>query len=272
MLLYRDALRQFRFSAILEAKSLFKSFSVSVLAILSLWLTISPAHSLPRKTYFKSSGKSIAVDWFYPEKLANLPRVDARQSTPIVIILHGAGGLGTDSRDGFFQQLAQELTRQGNSCAIVHYMDQTNMQAADAVALAKHFGTWLKTVRVATSYILELPLADKNNVSILGHSLGAQLALHTADGNPKLASVVDMAGSFVLPAGAIKAMPPILILHGTKDTTVPLSRERQLIDVLKRANSTYEEHILSGVDHSFSGVSFDTLTKTINKFLNKYRR
>ena len=134
MLLYRDALRQFRFSAILEAKSLFKSFSAGVVAVLSLWLTISPAHSLPRKTYFKSSGKSIAVDWFYPEKLATFTRVDTKQSTPIVIILHGAGGLGTDSGDGFFQQLAQELTRQGNSCAIVHYMDQTNMKAADAVA------------------------------------------------------------------------------------------------------------------------------------------
>jgi dipeptidyl aminopeptidase/acylaminoacyl peptidase len=56
-------------------------------------------------------------------------------------------------------------------------------------------------------------------------------------------------------------------LHGNADRVVSLSRERQMVTVLKRVGAHYEEHILKNVDHAFGNVAEAELLTLITNFL-----
>lgn len=67
-------------------------------------------------------------------------------------------------------------------------------------------------------------------------------------------------------------MPPVLILHGSADRVVPISRERALVTVLKRCGGVYEEHLYPRGDHAFNGVGFEEILTPIKGFLAKRQR
>ncbi len=205
---------------------------------------------------FKSAGHSIRTEWFYSEGGA---------TSPTVIILPGSGGI--EEEGGFFRNMAFSLSRSGITAVIVNYMDRSGLRSANGAQMGAHFGQWLLTVHDAVKFVQTQPRVDSKRVSILGHSLGAQLALHAVASDSSIVSVIDMAGCFVLPTSKIAHMPPVLILHGNADRVVPLSRERQLIAVLKRVGAPYEEHILKNADHAFGNVAESELLMLITKFL-----
>lgn len=207
---------------------------------------------------FMSAGHSIRTEWFYSAKST---------SNPTVIILPGSGGI--EETGGFFRDMASSLSNCGINAVIVHYMDRSGIAYANNAQMGANFGKWLQTISDGIKFVQRQPGIDPKRVSILGHSLGAQLALHAVASNPAVISVVDMAGCFVLPTDKIARMPPVLILHGSADRVVPLSRERQLIAVLKRAGRQYQEHIFKNADHAFANVSEAELFSIISKFLKE---
>ena len=207
---------------------------------------------------FKSGNKVIHTENFFPPG-------STENKFPAVIILHGAGGL--DEKDGFFRDLAKRLAKQNKIVVLVHYMDQSNLKSASYPQMGKNFSSWLKTIEKTIDYAKTLPVVDQKNISLLGHSLGAQLSLHTAANRSDIKSVIVMAGCFVLPTDRIRSMPPVLILQGTADKTVTLTREQATLKILKRVNCPYEEHLLKGVDHSFSQTSMSELEQYFNSFL-----
>ncbi len=211
---------------------------------------------LRRVLSFKSAGHSIRTEWFYSAGGA---------SSPTVIILPGSGGI--DDKGGFFRNMASSLSQAGITAVIVHYMDRSGLRAADGAQMGAHFGQWLQTVHDAVTFVQTQPRVDSKRVNILGHSLGAQLALHAVASDSSIVSVVDMAGCFVLPTAKIARMPPVLILHGNADRVVSLSRERQMVAVLKRVGAQYEEHILKNADHAFGNVTEAELLALITHFL-----
>lgn len=208
---------------------------------------------------FKSGAKQVSVEWYRPVTESG----DAK--FPAIIIFHGSGGLGDSG--GFFRDLAERLAQGRRAVAVVHYMDSTSLKSAGNAEMARYFGTWLKTAEDTLLYVRQQTFVDKDKISLLGHSLGAQLALHLAAKNHSVASVIDLAGCFVLPTASIKAMPPVLVLHGKADAVVPLSRERSMVSVLKRTGCFYEEHLLPGVDHAFNNISFEELMGLMDRFL-----
>ncbi len=210
------------------------------------------------QTSFVCKGKTIAADWYYAE--------DRSQKKPLIIILYGSGGLGD-----FFVDLATHLCKSGSHVMVVHYFDQTGLTTASSAEMAQNFKLWLKTVDASIDYAASLPLVDSKNICLLGHSLGAQLALHTAARDSRVASVIDMAGCFVLPTAKIAKMPPVLILHGKLDKVVPVSREKSLIAVLERTGSKFEEHIFPKADHGFNNVDFKQIVSLCTNFLDKHR-
>lgn len=223
--------------------------------------TTSPRNiHYPIERSFESKGKKIRLESYIPEQYHKGDKF------PVVVILHGAGGVG--ETDGFFRDLANEFVSDGKVAIIVHYMDQSGIKSASYAQMGKNFSWWMETVNTAINHIASDPDFDKNNIKLLGHSLGAQLALHVAATNPKVRSVISLAGCFVFPTKNIKTMPPVLLLQGTKDRTVTLEREKATIAVLKKVNCPYQEQLLKNVDHTFSQVRFDNLIKRINKFLN----
>jgi dienelactone hydrolase len=211
---------------------------------------------------FQSRGKAIRLEWFPP-----LSQLNTKSKKPLLLILHGSGGL--DEKGGFFRDIAAELAKRGHNTVVVHYFDQTGNSYASSADMARYFSVWLRTVGGAVGYCKKQTFVDANKVSILGHSLGAQLALQAAAQDRDICSVIDMSGCFVLPVANLKTMPPILILHGKADTVVPLSKEKNLVATLKRIGSPYEEHLFPGADHAFNKVSFEELISLSDKFLSK---
>lgn len=218
------------------------------------------AYEVPATTSFKSAGKQIKVEWFAPSKKETGKRL------PVVVILHGCGGI--EDSGGFFRDLAAAIADHGRVAAIVHYMDRTGCKQMNS-GFGPYFGGWLETVGDAVSEIEKKPFADGKNISLLGHSLGAQLALQVAAKDKRVRSVVDMSGCFVLPTSKVTSMPPVLILHGKEDKVVPLTREKALVSVLKRVGAKYEEFIFPKADHVFNGVGFGDLVDKINNFLDR---
>ena len=50
---------------------------------------------------------------------------------------------------------------------------------------------------------------------------------------------------------ASKDDPPVLILHGTRDATVPMEQSRLLAEALKKAGVAHELILVEGAPHSF---------------------
>jgi len=207
---------------------------------------------------FTSAGHSIRTEWFYTANSAN---------SPTLIILPGSGGI--EETGGFFRDMASSLSSSGINVVIVRYLDRSGLSYANSAQMGVNFGKWLQTVNEGFKFVQQHPGIDSKRVSIFGHSLGAQLALHTAGSNPEVVSVVEMAGCFVLPTSKVLRMPQVLILHGSADRVVPLSREKQLIAVLKRVGGKYQEHIFKNADHSFANVSEAELFQIVSKFLKE---
>jgi dipeptidyl aminopeptidase/acylaminoacyl peptidase len=49
-------------------------------------------------------------------------------------------------------------------------------------------------------------------------------------------------------------MPPVLILHGDKDSVVPVEEAFELERLLQRLGSPYRKEIYSGQGHGFAGT------------------
>lgn len=213
------------------------------------------------QTTFKSAGRTIKVEWFRPNT-ADSPK-------SVVLILHGSGGL--EPEGGFFRQIATDIAKTGRGAVVVHYFDRSGISWASSAQMGAHFGEWMATIKDAITFIEKQPGMTTSGVTLLGHSLGAQLALHVAASDRRVNGVIDMAGCFVLPTKSISRMPPVLILHGTADKVVPLTRERATVTVMRATKSRYEEHILKGVDHAFNNVSLDTLERLMTAFLDSLK-
>jgi carboxymethylenebutenolidase len=217
-----------------------------------------PTVATTKRSAFNSSGKAIRTEWFIGAK--------GGASNPTVLILPGSGGI--EDSGGFFRDMAAALSASGRTVVIVHYMDRSGLTSASNAQMSAHFSQWLQTVHDAAKFVQQQPGVDPKRVSLLGHSLGAQLALHAAATDPSLQSVVDMSGCFVLPTKNITHMPPVLILHGGADRVVPMTREQQLVAVLKRCGSSYDEHIFKGADHAFQNQTEAGIFSVIERFLN----
>lgn len=193
----------------------------------------------------------------------------ASRKLPCIVILHGSGGL--DREGGFFRNLATSLSKEGRICAVLHYMDSTRQTSASQSDLGKSFGFWSKEIQRSLIRLSKNPRVDPERISLLGHSLGAQLALDIGSRDNKIVSIVSLSGSLVRPVQQIKRMPPVLIIHGQKDSVVPLSKEKELRNRLKQIGCLYQEYIFRQSDHSLSEVSFESLIEIISEFLREMK-
>ena len=202
--------------------------------------------------------------------------IEKSQRFPAIVIIHGGGWCAGDKADPREQNIAGTLTPQGYVCISINY-----------TLCSKKTPTWPLNIRQCESAIEFLRQnANRyniipNRIGVIGGSAGGHLSamLGLTTPNPPQA-VVDLYGvgdllqwpdsSFVADyLGVTKTnssktwtdaspfhnvhsnVPPFLIIHGTKDETVPYQQSIDLDRKLKEYGNHSDLLIIENAVHSF---------------------
>ena len=214
---------------------------------------------------FPSHGKKVAIERF-------VPRASGRY--PLVVLLHGAGGIAPDGPGSLLHEEARRLARRGYVAVIPHYFDRTaGAKLNSPTRNARYYKVWMETIADAVTYAGRLPQVDRRHVALLGHSLGAGLAVSNAMADSRVSAVVEYAGSLVFingPPLEPLPMPPTLILHGDADNIVPVREAHKLEALLSEWQTPFEIKIYPGAGHGFRGDDEKDAWKRAVAFLDKH--
>ena len=173
------------------------------------------------------------------------PSEDTAAARPVLVWIHGGGFVSGTRTAGQIPRLARSMALRGYvSVSISYRLRSPGERAADpgntvrdAVHDARAAVRWVRANSAAHRL-------DPTRIAVIGSSAGAVTALFAAyedawgegeSGNPGVSSDVQAVVSFwgSLPGAADSVMqaggPPLLIFHGTEDTTVPFSEAEELV-------------------------------------------
>ena len=226
-------------------------------AFAGLIFATTDAHAATTSGSYESGGKRIAIDAYTPGKLGK---------RPALILLHGSAGLLFPGLD--LQKRARDLSAQGYAVFIPHFFNRTGHFMVRPSGVHENLPVWIGTVRDAVTYVAAQPNVDASRVGVMGHSLGGYLALGTAAQDSRVDVVIEASGA--LDRGGVKRLPPTLILHGAKDTTVPVAKAERLESLLQGLGTPYQKHIYPDEGHVLSRAAMRDATQRIQRFLTKY--
>ncbi|MEJ7809283.1 MAG: dienelactone hydrolase family protein [Gemmatimonadaceae bacterium] len=219
---------------------------------------------------FTSGSSPITADVFMPQGPGR---------RPAVLILHGTFGLLPQYRADIVS-FAEALTDEGIAAVIPHYFEGTKTEAGlDAgLAIPAQLPAWTAACGDALLFTRSHSSVDAGRLGAIGFSLGGHLALTLGMSPPQGASlkgVVDFFAPTVVPPlhGQRAALPPVLIHHGTNDTTVAIESSEQLVRELRAAGRTeglgYEFIRYPGQGHGFTGSDLAKSRTTTVEFLDR---
>ena len=191
---------------------------------------------------FTSDGRPIRLDHYPPSHPG---------SSPAVILIHGSGG-PLHGLDPFAGQAANF----GVHVFVLHYFERTGHNWVAPSQIEQNFLVWLETLKDAVSFVASQPGVDAERLGLLGFSLGAFLALALATRDSRIAAVAELFGGLPEPfTNAAGNLPPVLILHGAQDTTVPVEQAYRLVRILQRHKISYQIRIYPDQGHVFKGLA-----------------
>ena len=235
------------------------------LALLALSGPVAAADG-PRVATFVSGGKKVTVEQFLPAKPGKYPAL---------LLLHGSDGLA-DKRGEGYRAAARAITARGYAVLLVHYFDRTGTTYADRDTINKHFFAWIGTVHDAVAFAAKMPNVDPARLGLVGYSLGGYLSLSAAAlalrEEHRVAVVVEYFGGLpgLLRPWIAHRVPATLILHGDKDTLVPVSEAHALAKALKEAMVPFEMKIYPNQGHGFSAEVAREAMERGFRFLDKH--
>ncbi len=204
-------------------------------------------------------GGKVPLDHYSPSRAG---------TSPAILLLHGSGGplRGIDP-------FAEQAAGMGVHVFALHYFHRTGHSWVSPQEIETHFLDWMQTAEDAISHILTLPGIDHQRVGLLGFSLGAYLSLALATRDVRIAAVAELFGG--LPehfAGDAAKLPPVLILHGERDTVVPVQEAYKLEELLKKHSVPYDMKVYRDQGHSLTGLSQLDAMRRIAGFFRQHLR
>ncbi|HUO05787.1 MAG TPA: dienelactone hydrolase family protein [Candidatus Binataceae bacterium] len=195
---------------------------------------------------------------------------------PAVIMLHGASGnLGHGYGD--FEKICTDLAAAGYFTEFIEYYSQTGAVGVDhPVQMMEDFPVWLAEIKSGIDALDKNPAVDPHRVAMVGYSLGAFLSLATGASQPhRISAVVEYYGGLPIEMEPdITALPPTLIIHGEKDSIVPVAKAHELDALMTKYNRPHEMVLYPDANHAFNfpGLRIwynaadakDSWTKTLN--------
>jgi dienelactone hydrolase len=241
--------------AIAELKTYFRMVGIAALILYGgqavAQALSSPTNArcaLPIKYHLDSikvSGRDIRIERFEPKRAGKYP---------IVILVHGSGGLLT--RTGSEMPPEENFGEMRIACAgyvslLVHYFDLNGiLNTTDKDYMQSQFSGWLEVLARTVDYALTTRKGDSRHIGIFGESLGGYLALSLSMKEKRIKSVSEYGGGLrIRKDDDPSKLPPVLIQHGDADTIVPVEEAVRLAKVLSEDGVRYKIKIYEGLNH-----------------------
>lgn len=185
------------------------------------------------------------------------PKNDTMQKRPLIVWIHG-GGFITGTKEGMLGRCVA-YAKMGFVAVTIQYRlsatDKSNWNETDI--MKKAVSDAVEDARSAVDWLrnhAEVYRIDKNQIFIGGSSAGAITSLHTAyqdDGWNKegIKGIIDLWGALLSNVELDSSEPPVIIIHGTEDKTVPFILSQVLVRKLKSADVAYEYYPVKGAGH-----------------------
>lgn len=184
-----------------------------------------------------------------------------------MILLHGSNGIHLIN-PSLVNRYAAVLAEQGLICFVVHYFDGTGDFMTNDSTEARNYFHWVRELHDAVTWVRARNDVRANQISLMGHSLGAFLAVGAAAADPRIARIV-LLGSGLEPflADSIKRMPPVLMFHGDKDNVVPQADADHLAAFLRDHRFQVQYKVYAGEGHQFADSAATDMLERAVRFL-----
>ena len=238
---------------------------VASLAVFSVTATAAAADAQVRASEItlRTEAGAVRADLFEPAATA------ARGT---VVVLHGAGGMLLDGAE--MRRLSRHLAAEGNAVYLLHYFNSTGTPFAfRAATMQRHFPAWRRTVLDALAEIQSLR-GDRARIGIYGYSLGGFLALYDASDNPRVGGVVEhAAGVWQDKLDRLGKLPPVLLIHGERDTRVTFHEHAAAaVPELRKRSPHVRTRFFTEEGHGFSRTAMKSVREETATFFARWLR
>lgn len=213
------------------------------------------------------------LDFYSPAATCASPR-------PTVIFVHGGGFVSGSRKGANVEAIAQELNLRGINLASIQYRLQGDMpqissefasfedgfraiatsdQSARVTAFTAAVEDAVRALRWTQDNAAQYCI-QPDRIGLWGSSAGAYTVLHAAYSldefsinRPAIRVVVDYWGGLFRDTDLEANEPPLFILHGTLDTTVPFSEATELEARASSVGTPFTFYSIIGGGHDFTG-------------------
>ena len=179
-----------------------------------------------------------------------------------VIVLHGASGPAPEP----YGEQARFFGKHGFRALMPSYYDATRTRSPTT----ENYAAWAK---VTAEFVAACRESGAKRVFLVGYSLGASVALAAGSQGVAVDAIADMYGS--LPDAffySMKAMPPLVILHGEQDTNIPIVNGQQLVRLCELRRLRCEHHFYPDQGHGFEAKVMEDADARVLAFFGQTRR
>jgi acetyl esterase/lipase len=189
------------------------------------------------------------------------PAGDTASARPAFVVVHGGGFVGGGRGTGQMVSLCTQFARAGYVAVSIDYRLTTQGSGITPQVVEDAAHDFQAAVRWLRANAAALRI-DGTRIAALGSSAGSYTALYSAytfpgegsSGNPgfssRVATVVDLWGALVDPATIDAGEPPLQIVHGTNDGTVPFAQALALAARAQAVGLPHELHAIAGAGHA----------------------
>jgi carboxymethylenebutenolidase len=175
---------------------------------------------------------------------------------PAVLVLHTSGGLKTEDLE-----FAKRLAKEGYVALVPEFLEVYGIRPQTRKAAFTTYAQSIYSDFVASlNQLRSIEKVDSKKIGAIGFSNGGYFALWLAATNQVQAGIsyygaINGAGTDMSLSRFRQVFTntsaPVLILHGTNDSTVPISNAIELDSILAAAQSPHEFNQYPGAEHRF---------------------
>ncbi len=226
-----------------------------------------------------SGAMALQLDLYRPQLACTAPR-------PTVVFVHGGGFVGGSRRGANVDAIAQAVTARGMNLMSISYRlegdnpvisaefaaFEASYQAGNTTEPRARVTAFTAAVEDATRALrwaegnAATYCIDAQRFGVWGGSAGAYTVLHVtytldefAIPRPPVRVVVDYWGGLFRDEDMEAGEPPLFVMHGTADPTVPYAEAVQLTSRAGQVGVPFTFYSVTGGGHGFGDTGFFTL-------------